>query len=93
MNGVLLAEVGAVRRDNVKELGYDGGYAGEVAGARGSIEAVADVGYGDGGERTGRVHLGYGGGEEDVYSGGFQLLGVFGEGARVFVQVFGGGEL
>src|SRR5690606_8047664 len=39
---VLFAEVGAVRLDDVEELGDDGGDAAEVAGAEGAAQAVGE---------------------------------------------------
>ncbi len=77
----------------MEELGDDGGDAGEVAGAGGSVEAVACARDGDGGGGSGGVHLFDGGGEEEVYAFGFEGLYVGVEGAGVFGQVFAGAEL
>jgi len=93
LGGVLLAEVGAVGRDDVEEAGDDGGDAAEVAGARGSVEAGGDGAGVDEGRIAGRIHGCGGGSEEEVDAGGFQFGAVFVEGARVGGEVFGGTEL
>jgi len=93
LSSVLLAEVGAVGRDDVEEAGDDGGDSAKVARARGAVEAESDVSRVDEGGVSGRVDIGGGGREEEMDACGFQLAAVFVEGARVGFVVFAGREL
>ena len=77
LSGVLLAEVGAVGRDDVEEAGDDGGDSAEVAGARGSVEACSDVAGVDEGGVAGRVHVGGGGAKRRSTPAEFEFAAVF----------------
>ncbi len=94
LGGVFLAEEGEIRLDDVEELGDDGGDAAEVRGAGAAVEAGADFGDVDPGAAGAvGVHVGGGGGEEEVHAFGLEEPAVGFPGAGVFGQIFVRGEL
>ena len=85
--GVLLAEIGAVRLDDVEELGDDGGDTYEVARSRCTFMEVGDGAGVDLGVSVGAVHFLRGGGKDEGYTCTF-------EHGKVSVKVSGvGGEI
>ncbi len=93
LSGILLAEEGFVRGDDVEQLGYDGGDAAKVAGAGGAVEAILDFfDLNEGGGAVG-IHLGGIRREEQIDVLGFEEAAVGLEGAGVFREVLVGGEL
>jgi len=69
LRGILLAEVGTVGRDDMEELGDDGGHSAKVAGTARAVEAITDAGdFNECGCAGGRQRFS-GGREEDVYTG------------------------
>ena len=91
--GVLLAEIGAIGLDDVKELGDDGGDADEVAGSRGPFVEVGDGAGIDSCVRTGVVHLLGGGSEDEADTGLFEHTQVTVEISGVGGEVLVGAEL
>ena len=94
LGGVLLAEEGAVRLEDVEELGDDGADAAEVAGAGLAVEAVAQVAWIDESAQAARgVHLRGHRSEDQVYAFFFEEVEVGVERAGVAGEVFIGAEL
>jgi len=93
LRGILLAEVGSVGRDDVKELGDDGGHSAKVAGTAGAVEAVAGAGdFNEGGCSGGRERFS-GWSEENVNTGSGERGAVCVKGAWIAAEVLVGAEL
>ena len=93
LSGILLSEVGYIRRDDVEQLGDNRCNSAKVTGTRNSVETVADsLHFYDGG-RGGWVHLLLRGDEEQVDAFGCEQGAVGFEEARVFVEILARAEL
>ena len=91
--GVLLAEVGAIRPDDVEELQADRGHAAEMPRPELAFQLAAELSDVDPGSVAVRVHLLGRGREEDVDAGLLGELRIALLVARIAVEVLAGREL